>query len=639
MTDLSSLPELNHLIAGPLRLLEPLEQEIFCQRVAQQWEDVLRPLTQLYADHPNFNNWLNQLLRLSAQAYAKRSHQLRLLDLQRLNEPDWFQQANMVGYICYVDRFAGDLQGIVDKIPYLKELGITYLHLMPLLKPRKGENDGGYAVADYREVDPCLGTMEELAELTSQLRASGISLCTDLVCNHTAVEHPWAKHARTGDTNYQDYYFMFPDRTLPDQYEQNLRDIFPTFKPGNFIYHADIDKWVWTTFHEYQWDLNYHNPAVFAEMLDVMLFLANQGVEILRMDAVAFMWKEMGTNCENLPQAHLLLQAWRALTRLAAPGLILKAEAIVSPDDVVPYLGTGIASGKECELAYHNSLMVLLWSALAERDVRLTTYSLQQLPELPTSAAWVTYVRCHDDIGWAITDENAGAIGLSGFAHRAFLSDFYSGQFEESFARGAIFQLNEETGDRRISGSCASLAGLELGAAPPRLAIQRILLLHSMIFAYGGIPLLYMGDEIGLLNDYDYEQDIAHKGDNRWLHRPQMDWETVKNRNVMQTVAGQLFQGIKRLTAVRKQTPALHAQATVEPIWIHNDHILAILRHSPRGRVLILGNFTETWQAVPTYRLAELGFSGTVKDQISQETYATEAGIPLAPYQSLWLTI
>jgi len=632
----------NTLSIGPLHNLESLEQEIFRMRLNQFLPDVHRPLYLLYGHRPDFDAWLARFLHVIAQAYAARGKELRLLDLARVSEPDWFQQSNMIGYVCYVDRFAESLENVAGKIPYLQELGINYLHLMPLLKTRPGPNDGGYAVMDYRQVDGKLGSMDDLAKLTTKLRQYGISLCIDLVCNHTAKEHNWAKEALTGDPNYQHYYLMFPDRTLPDQYELTLREIFPDFAPGSFSYITNIEKWVWTTFNEYQWDLNYTNPAVFAEMLEVMLFLANQGVEILRLDAVAFMWKRLGTVSENLPEAHYLLQAFRALSRIAAPALLLKAEAIVSPPQLIPYLGRGAATSKECELAYHNVFMVMLWSSLAERKVTLMTHALQRMPGIPTGCAWITYVRCHDDIGWAVTEEDAAAVGLNGFLHRAFLSDFYSERFPDTFARGTTFQFNPKTGDRRISGSLASLAGLELAieendSVAIDLAIRRIHLLHNMIFAFGGIPAIYMGDEIGLLNDESYLDDPDLADDNRWLHRPYMDWQLAKNRFDERSISGRIFQGIVHLIRARKQTIALHAKAAAYPVWTHNEQVFGLIRESPRGRLLILGNFDETQQKVPAYRLNEMDFKGLLVNRLDGGTIEGWRDVELKPYGVVWL--
>lgn len=627
---------------GPLRLLEPFEQEIFKIRLEQGLADITRPLQRLYGHREDFEAWLWRLLELAAKAYAARPTDLRRLDLQRVHQPDWFQQANMVGYVAYTDRFAGSLRGARERIGYLKELGVTYLHLMPLLKPRPGANDGGYAVMDYRQIRPDLGTMAELAELAAHLRQNGISLCIDLVCNHTAKEHAWAQKAMAGDPAYQDYYFMFPDRSLPDAYERTVREIFPEFKAGSFTYYETIDKWVWTTFNEFQWDLNYANPAVFTEMLDIMLFLANQGVEVLRLDAVAFMWKRLGTDCENQPEAHAILQAFYALSRLAAPGLLLKAEAIVPPPQLVPYFGRGEAANKECQIAYHNVLMVTLWSALAEQKVILATHVLQKMPRIPARTSWATYIRCHDDIGWAITEEDAAGVGLDGFAHRAFLSDFYTRRFEGTFATGTTFQFNPRTNDRRVNGTLASLAGLEQAIAheswgQTEMAIRRILLLHSLMLAFGGLPLLYMGDEIGLLNDHAYVDDPLLAADSRWIHRPFMDWEKAAGRHDERTITGHLFQGISRLIALRQQTELLHAETAVTPVWTHNDHVLGLLREGAHGRLLVLANFSPHPQTVPRGRLGALNFGGLLADLVAGQPVDVWADLLLAPYQTMWL--
>jgi amylosucrase len=622
--------------------MDHLEQALFRIRYELYLPDVLRPLAKLYGNRPDFVAHLENLLGIVAQAYASRPEELRLLDLRRASEPDWFQQPGMIGYVCYVDRFAETLASIKDKIPYLKELGVTYLHLMPLLQPRPGPNDGGYAVMDYRQVNPLYGTMDDLRELATALRHEGISLCVDLVCNHTAKEHEWARKAAAGDPVYQGYYHMFPDRALPDQYEMTLPEVFPDFAPGNFTYYDSFQRWVWTTFNEYQWDLNYTNPAVLAGMLDIMLFLANQGVEILRLDAVAFMWKRLRTDCQNQPEAHAILQAFRALTRIAAPGLLFKAEAIVSPDKLLPYLGLGEATNKECEIAYHNSFMVLLWSSLAERRVVLMTHALQNMPDTPVSCAWLTYVRCHDDIGWAVRDEDAAAIGLSGFLHRAFLSDFYSGRFPGAFARGVTFQHNPKTGDRRISGTLASLAGLQAALEQRNwheadLAARRILLLHAMILAFNGIPLIYMGDELALLNDESYLDNPSLAEDNRWIHRPRMDWRKAGQRHDGETVTARIFHETCKMIRARKHTLSLHAEARCYAVWTHNEQVFGLIRAGARGRLLVLANFTEHRQMVLRHRIHDMGFKGELIDRLEGETLDSWSDLQLEPYQALWL--
>lgn len=477
------------------------DRAAFLARLDRYWPDLLAGLRLPYGDVAD--GLAERCLALAAEAFRRRPADLRLLDRRRCDEPDWFQSPRMLGYAAYADRFAGTLRGVADKVPYLRELGVTYLHLLPLLRPRAGPDDGGYAVQDYRDVRGDLGTVDDLAELAGVLRSQGISLVLDLVLNHVAAEHEWARRARRGEERYRRYFHLFADRTQPDAYEATLPEVFPHFAPGSFSWDESAQAWVWTTFHAWQWDLNWSNPDVFCELLDVVLYLANLGAEVLRLDAIAFLWKRLGTDCQNQPEVHAITQALRAVARIAAPALLFKAEAIVGPEQLVPYLGIGSHAGKVSDLAYHNSLMVQVWSSLAARDARPMTTALRRFPSRPPTTAWGTYLRCHDDIGWAVADEDAAAVGWDGAAHRRFLSDWYSGVFPGSDARGLVFQENPATGDRRISGSAASLAGLQTALergdpAGVELALRRLLLAHAVVLAYGGVPLLWMGDELAL---------------------------------------------------------------------------------------------------------------------------------------------
>ncbi len=540
------------------------------------------------------------LLKSMAEAAFERPADLRELDRQRERDPLWFQSNQVLGGVCYVDLFAGNLQGIRTKIPYFKELGLTYLHLMPLFKMPEDENDGGYAVSSFREVHPPLGTMAELAQLSRELRAEGISLVLDLVINHTSDEHQWALKAKAGDPDYRDMYGIFPDRTVPDLFEKNLREIFPDEHPGAFTWFEDIQSWVWTTFHSYQWDLDYSNPVVFNRMSEEMLFLANRGVEIFRLDAVAFIWKELGTSCENLPEAHTILQGFNAITRVVAPSILFKSEAIVHPDEVVKYI-----SPLECQLSYNPLLMALLWNSLATREVNLLSQALKERFELPEGSAWVNYVRCHDDIGWTFSDEDAARLGINGYDHRRFLNEFYRGRFTGSFARGVPFQENPKTGDCRISGTCASLAGLEKALAEEgpeevELAIKRILLLHFVVMTAGGVALIYLGDEIGTLNDYSYLEDPKHKNDSRWVHRPAADPERYSQRKDASTVPGRVFQNMRELIELRKSLPGL-AGGKLEVIDTRSGSVLGFARIHQGERLLILANFSEREHAIPEW--------------------------------------
>ena len=656
MVDLRSTPERRrraeaalHQLVTDLRprvreALGALEGEAFLARLEHAWLDVYEPLHVLYGERTDTTTLLAELVEVALRAAGERPEPLRFLDRRREIDPSWFQRARMIGYVCYVDRFAGRLAEVRNRLDYLGELGVTYLHLMPLLAPREGDNDGGYAVRDYRAVDPRLGTMTDLEELAVALHGRGMSLCIDLVLNHTAAEHEWAQKARAGDPEYRDFYLVFPDRTLPDAYERTLPEIFPDQAPGSFTYVEEMGGWVWTTFYRFQWDLNYANPRVFTAMLDTVLHLANRGVDVLRLDAVPFMWKRMGTNCQNQPEAHLLLQAFRGLVRLAAPGVVFKAEAIVAPEDLVQYLGAHDRFRPECDLAYNNQLMVMLWSSLAARDGRLATQALTRMRAAPPTTGWVTYARCHDDIGWAVSDADARAIGWDGWNHQRFLNAFYSGEFPGSFALGARFQDNPATGDARISGSAASLCGVEDAlargdSAALDAALRRLVLLYSVVYSYGGIPLVYMGDELALRNDPHWADDPQQALDNRWMHRPPMDWVAAERRSRPGTLEAQAFGAFQALGAARRSLLALRAGGESVPVWTDNPHVLAYRRrHARSGSFLALVNFADDPQSVDAWVLNATGIAHPVLVHSSDGTLEMHGGrIVLPGLGFVWL--
>ena len=592
-------------------------------------------LFHLYGNQYDFFYHLEDLLKRITLSWIDRSQELKQLDAAREADPFWFQSNRMLGGVCYVDLFAGDLKNLPKKIPYFKELGLTYLHLMPHFRVPAKENDGGYAVSSYREIDSRLGTIQELAELAGELRKEGISLVLDLIINHTSNEHQWALQALSGDPDYQDYYRMFPNREMPDAYEKNLREIFPDEHPGAFTFRKEIDRWVWTTFHTYQWDLNYANPVVFNSMVGEMLFLANLGVEVLRLDAVAFIWKQMGTICENLPEAHILIQAFNAVARIAAPALLLKSEAIVHPDEVIKYIDAG-----ECQLSYNPLLMALLWSSLATREVGLLNLALRERQKLPDGCAWINYVRCHDDIGWTFSDESASRLGINGFDHRQFLNNFYTGRFPGSFAWGLPFQENQKTGDARISGTAASLAGLEKAIKEGteqevELSVRRILLMHGIILAASGIPLIYLGDEVGTLNDYSYRNDPAKAKDSRWVHRPVIDWEEMDRRSQPGTLEWKIFHRLCRLITLRKQNQVFSG-SEMQVMDTGNQHVLGFVRSYGEQRVLVLANFSESPQVIAGNQLRLHGLSYHFIDLVSELTIPF-GDLELEPYQLLYL--
>jgi amylosucrase len=619
------------------------EGDAFLARLEHLWLDLTEPLQQVYGEAVDLTGFVTDLVLDALDAAAERPAALRRLDYRREIDPAWFQRSRMIGYVCYADRFAGSLQGVRQHLDYLVELGVTYLHLMPLLRPRDGENDGGYAVADYGAVDPRIGGMADLEALAGDLHERGIALCIDLVLNHTAREHEWARQALAGDAASQDMYLIYPDRTEPDAYERSLPEVFPDLAPGSFTHVPELG-WVWTTFRDFQWDLNYANPAVFRGMLATMLALANRGVDVLRLDAAPFLWKRMGTDCQNQPEAHLLVQAFRALTRLAAPGLVLKAEAIVSPDMLVQYLGGHDRYRPECDLAYDNQLMVMLWSTLATRDVRLAEHALSRRRPAPAPTAWVSYLRCHDDIGWAVSDEDAAAVSLGGFAHRRFLNDFYAGQFPGSFARGALFQQNPATGDARISGSAASLCGIEsaLVSGDPSeltLAIRRLESMYAVVFSFGGIPLIYMGDELALRNDPGWRDDPAHADDNRWMHRPRMDWAVAARRSAPGSLEGRVFAAIAGLASTRRALLALRSGGMTQILPTESPAVLAYRRVHPRSvPFLSVTNFSDYRQSVDAGVIGRAGLHQPRQVRASADPVLREGRIVLPPWGFAWLS-
>ena len=601
--------------------------DAFARRLDQHLGNLLGELQVLYGQRDDFAACVQDLL-VQAYGYAqRRPADLHTLDAAREADPRWFQSQKMLGGVCYIDLFADNLQSLKERIPYFKELGLTYLHLMPPYKCPEVHNDGGYAVSSYRETNPAIGSMADLRALSDALRKEGISLVLDFIFNHTSDEHAWAKGCLAGDPQYKDFYYVFPDRTMPDAYDKTLREIFPDAHPGSFSQLPD-GRWIWTTFNSFQLDLNYSNPAVFNAMAGEMLEIANLGVEFLRMDAVAFVWKKLGTSCENLPEAHTVIRAFSALVRIAAPAMLFKSEAIVHPDDVVKYI-----SPQECQISYNPLQMALLWNTLATREVNLLQQALEERHNLHPDTAWVNYVRSHDDIGWTFADEDAIRFDVNGFDHRQFLNRFFVNRFEGSFARGVPFQDNPQTGDCRICGTAASLCGLEQGDP---LATQRILLLYSVALSSGGIPLIYLGDEVGTLNDHRYLQEEGKAGDSRWVHRPRYNDALYANRNNPFSAAGKVFLGLTHLIQRRAACEAF-AGGQLIGFRSENPSVLGYQRHGATQKVLVLANFSEfpqhcngrVFQALPA----------DASDLVSGRSLHLRGGITLAPYEMVWLQV
>ncbi len=603
-------------------------------RAERLWPVARSALARLYGDRADWDAVCTRLMWVLAQAAAARPADLKELDAAREAEPDWFQKPDLVGYSTYVDRFAGTLAGVASRIPYLKELGVRALHLLPVMRVAEGPSDGGFAMASHTEVDPRWGTTDELRSLAQALRGERISLCLDLLCNHTSAEHPWAKAAAAGDPRYSDHYIVVDAAEVP-AWEAHLGEVFPQTAPGNFTpMPGRPGKMVWSTFYPYQWDLNYANPAVFTDMLAVMLELGNLGAETLRLDSVAYMWKQPGTACRSLPQVHAILVAFRALIGIVAPALLLKAEAVVETAATTAYLGQ--ADGPpECQLAYNNPLMIALWSALADGSADELAGLLRRLPAKPAGTSWVSYVRCHDDIGWMLLARDRGAEGA---ARARFLSDFYAGAMPGSFATGGLFQAGPGGSVHGGVGATAALAGLDSARAsgdPAAIdhAIARILQLHALMAAMPGTPTLWMGDEIGLSGAGHLPAGTWAAEDSRALNRPFMDWAAADRRHAPASIEGRLHQGLCRILATRAALPAFHAACPVEQIETPHRAVLALARGG--GAVRVLANLSGEPVHLPCVPGA--GAGERLRDALGGGSVVADAPVVLEPHACVWL--
>ncbi len=562
---------------------------------------------ELYQHHAEADKYFNKLIDIMANAYAQRSAALKHRDEEKEKKGHWYLSNEITGMSLYTDRFCGNLASLTNKLDYFKKLGVNLLHLMPVMQSPIGESDGGYAVSDFRKVDERFGTLADLEALQLQMSEEKMYLMLDIVLNHTSHKHQWAQNAKEGSKKYQDYFYMYDDRHMPDQFDRAMPEVFPEAAPGNFTWVPECSKWVMTVFHNYQWDLNYSNPAVFIEMLDTVFFYANLGIDILRIDAPAFIWKQTGTTCQNLPQAHTILRLIKQCVQVATPGMALLGEAIVAAKEIMKYFGSGLYTAKECDFAYNATQMALQWDALATADTRVMLAAQHELLQKPYGASWITYTRCHDDIGLGYDDYMIQYAGYDAYEHRRFLKEYYSGVYEGSPAKGALFAVNEKTGDARISGSLASLCGLEKAINDNdenaiTSAIKKILLMQAHSFFIGGVPMIFYGDELGNTNDYSYLNDEGKNYDNRWMHRPVIDLKKNERINEEGTVEQRIFSGTKQLIDIRSKLAVVSDYKNLTWMPPHNIHVAGYLRTHNNSKLYGLFNFSNksawlTWFA------------------------------------------
>ncbi len=563
---------------------------------------------ELYQHHSKAAVHFDGLINCLATAHKKRRIALKKRDTAKAEKGLWFLSNEITGMSLYVDNFCGNLTNLGDKLGYFKKLGVNFLHLMPLFESPAGESDGGYAVSDYSKVDARFGSLDNLKTVQQKMSEADMYLMIDIVLNHTSHQHEWAIKAKQGDKNYQDYFYMYDDRLIPDSFEKDMPDIFPETAPGNFTYIPECHKWVMTVFHNYQWDLNFGNPAVLVEMLDIILFYANLGIDVLRIDAPAFIWKQQGTTCQNLPKAHTILRLLKQCVQVASPGMALLGEAIVAPKEIMNYFGTGNFIAKECDFAYNATQMALQWDALATGDTRVMLAAQHELLKKPYGTSWITYTRCHDDIGLGYDDYMIQQASFDPYKHRKFIKDFYSGNVPGSPATGALFSVNPKTQDARISGTLASLCGLEKAIATNNeeeinTAINRIIVMQAFSFFIGGLPMLFYGDEVGYTNDYSYLSDPAKSYDNRWMHRPVIDWAKNNNIDIDGSIEQRIFSATHLLNSIRKKLPMLADCSNLTWLSPYNIHVAGFLRQLDDKRLYCFFNLKNEmcyvdWQTV-----------------------------------------
>ena len=561
----------------------------FAQRMEKHQDELRWLYMELYGNDAMYAELCEQM----HDYYSKRSTELKKRDIKKEKNPDWFKEKEMLGMMLYIDNFAGNLKGVEKKLAYLKECNVNCLHLMPFLDTPKGKSDGGYAVADFRKVRPDLGTMKDLARLTEKCHENGMNVCMDFVMNHTSEEHEWAKRARAGEGEYMSRYFFYDNGDIPARYEETVPQVFPTTAPGNFTWLPEIEHYVLTTFYPYQWDLNYRNPRVFNEMMYNFLFLANQGMDIIRIDAVPYIWKELGTNCRNLKQVHTIVRMMRMIGEIVCPGIVLLGEVVMEPDKVAPYFGT--VEKPECHMLYNVTTMATTWNTVATRDVRLLRKQMDIVCALPREYTFLNYLRCHDDIGWGLDYDTLKTWGMQEVPHKKYLNDYFQGKTEGSVSRGELYNDDPRLGDARLCGTTASLCGIEKYGFEGNVAgvdrsVRYDITLHAFMLSQSGIPVIYSGDEIGQVNDYSYKDDPDKAVDSRYLHRGEFNWSLAPNRNIADTVQGKLFHALDH---IRSSHSVFDTTADLRTIDTWDSSILAIVRENAEEKFIGIYNFSD----------------------------------------------
>lgn len=599
-----------------------------------RFEKHLDELKWLYMELYNNEEMFAELCSEMHRFYEERSESLKELDTAREANTQWYRKNDMLGMMMYIDNFAENLQGLQEHLDYIQSCNVNYIHLMPFLETPKGRSDGGYAVANFRKVQPELGTMEDLKAVTAACREKNMSVCMDFVMNHTSEDHEWAVRARQGEGEYMSRYFFYDNYDIPAQYEATVPQVFPTTAPGNFTYLPEIGHYVLTSFYPYQWDLNYSNPRVFNEMMYNFLFLANVGIDVIRIDAVPYIWKELGTDCRNLKQVHAIVRMMRMIGEIVCPGIVLLGEVVMEPSKVAPYFGT--VEKPECHMLYNVTTMATTWNSVATKDVRLLKKQMDIVSELPKEYTFLNYLRCHDDIGWGLDYETLHTWGMEERPHKEYINEFFLGNTVDSFSRGELYNYDPVTGDARFCGTTASMCGVEKAweeqdEVQRDLAIRRVLMLHAYMFTQSGIPVLYSGDEIGQLNDHTYKSVPEKVEDSRYIHRGKFAWELVDKIEENGSVQERIFHGLQKLEQIRKNEKVFMTSAEFHTVETGDDAILGIVREYEGEKLIGLFNFSSE------ARTARLQKSGEIYTDLMTGQEMTAETVGMSESGFVWM--
>lgn len=603
--------------------------EEFEKRLSRHHDELRWLYMELYDNDSMFAELCDQM----HEYYMARDQKIKALDQKREKDPAWFRRKDMLGMMLYIDNFAGTIKGLQKKLSYLESCNVNYIHLMPFLDSPEGRSDGGYAVADFRKVRPDLGSMDDLSKLSEECHKRGISLCMDFVMNHTSEDHEWARRARQGEGEYMSRYFFYDNDNIPAQYEKTVPQVFPTTAPGNFTWLPEIGHYVMTSFYPYQWDLNYRNPRVFNEMMYNFLYLANQGMDIIRIDAVPYIWKELGTQCRNLKQVHTIVRMMRMIGEIVCPGVVLLGEVVMEPEKVVPYFGT--VEKPECHMLYNVTTMATTWNCVATRDVRLLKKQMDIVNRLPKEYTFLNYLRCHDDIGWGLDFGTLQTWGMDEVKHKKYLNDYFTGKYPNSVSRGELYNDDPRLGDARFCGTTASMcgvesAGFEQDEKKMQDAVRMDIMLHAYMLTQSGIPMLYSGDEVGQVNDYTYKKEPDKAADSRYIHRGRFQWDLADACNDSKTVSGQIFQALGQLETLRKKEKVFDADADCQVVDAGDDSILCLMRSKGKEQMIGLFNFHDM------ERKAALQMEGIWKNMLDGKTQDTR-DITLTGHGFVWL--